>query len=212
MKFSAIFVAISAILIVFASDQAQAQKQKVVCYFTNWSWYRQGNGKFSPENIDANLCTHIVYGFTVLDPNSLTIKVHDSWADIDNHMYKKVTDFRQKGIKVTVAMGGWNDSIGSKYGRLLTDAGARRKFITNVMDFIKKHNFQGLDLDLEVSLFCLKGPFFGIIDLTNSIFFMPYSIPYVGKELVQMQMQHKKLALLNLYRNYHKHSNHVVGF
>lgn len=151
MKFSVIFVVVSAILIVLISDQAQAENYKVVCYYTNWSFYRKDNGKFAPENIDPKLCTHIVYGFVVLDPNSLTIKIHDSWIDIDNHLYQKVTDLRKKGVKVTVAIGGWNDSIGSKYGRLLTDPNARSKFITNALDFLKKYNFQGLDLDMEVS-------------------------------------------------------------
>lgn len=57
---------------------------KVVCYFTNWAWYRQEGGRYVPEDIDADLCTHIIYGFAVLDGSSLTIKTHDSWADIDN--------------------------------------------------------------------------------------------------------------------------------
>lgn len=60
---------------------------KVVCYFTNWAWYRQEGGKFLPEDIDGDLCTHIIYGFAVLDGSSLTIKTHDSWADIDNSKY-----------------------------------------------------------------------------------------------------------------------------
>ena len=57
---------------------------KVVCYFTNWAWYRPGIGKYKPEDIDYKLCTHIVYGFAVLDSNNLIMKTHDSWADIDN--------------------------------------------------------------------------------------------------------------------------------
>merc|ERR1712032_1505069 len=65
---------------------------KVVCYYTNWAWYRQGIGKYKPEDIDWSLCTHINYGFAVLDPNRLEMTAHDSWADIDNDFYKKVTD------------------------------------------------------------------------------------------------------------------------
>lgn len=57
---------------------------KIVCYFTNWAWYRKGIAKYVPEDIDANLCTHIVYGFAVLDYENLIIKAHDSWADFDN--------------------------------------------------------------------------------------------------------------------------------
>ena len=57
---------------------------KVVCYFTNWAWYRPEGGKYQPRDINEDLCTHIVYGFAVLDPITLTIKAHDSWADFDN--------------------------------------------------------------------------------------------------------------------------------
>ena len=56
----------------------------MVCYFTNWAWYRQGVGKYLPETIDERLCTHIVYGFAVLDYENLIVKAHDSWADYDN--------------------------------------------------------------------------------------------------------------------------------
>ena len=65
-------------------DQTVSSEYKVVCYFTNWAWYRPGQGKYKPENIDSDLCTHIVYGFAVLDANTLTIRAHDSWADFDN--------------------------------------------------------------------------------------------------------------------------------
>lgn len=122
---------------------------KVVCYFTNWAWYRQGGGKYLPEDIDGKLCTHIVYGFAVLDRDSLTIKPHDTWADFDNHFYDRVVAYKKKGVKVTVAIGGWNDSAGDKYSRLVRDAAARDRFIKHVTEFIEKYNFDGLDLDWE---------------------------------------------------------------
>lgn len=61
---------------------------KIVCYFTNWAWYRQSGGRFVPEDIDSELCTHIIYGFAVLDGSTLKIKPHDSWADLDNSKFK----------------------------------------------------------------------------------------------------------------------------
>ena len=63
--------------------------------------------------------------------------------------YKKVTDYQKYGIKVTIAIGGWNDSEGDKYSRLVNNPSARKKFIEHVLKFIEKHNFDGLDLDWE---------------------------------------------------------------
>lgn len=143
------------------SQTPPATDYKVVCYFTNWAWYRQGKGKYLPEDIDADLCSHIVYGFAVLDRETLTIKPHDTWADFDNHFYERVTAYKKKGVKVTVAIGGWNDSAGDKYTRLILDPVARARFIRHVIEFIGKHNFDGLDLDYEypvcVQTDCNKG-------------------------------------------------------
>ncbi|EDV54306.2 uncharacterized protein Dere_GG21384 [Drosophila erecta] len=122
---------------------------KIVCYFTNWAWYRQGGGKFLPEDIDADLCTHIIYGFAVLSREKLTIQPHDSWADLDNKFYERIVAYRKKGVKVTVAIGGWNDSAGDKYSRLVTNPEARSRFVRNILKFIEEYNFDGLDLDWE---------------------------------------------------------------
>lgn len=69
---------------------SKEDEYKVVCYFTNWAWYRQGKGKFLPEDIDPDLCSHIIYGFAVLDGDGLVIKTHDSWADIDNSKFNLI--------------------------------------------------------------------------------------------------------------------------
>jgi len=135
---------------------------KVVCYFTNWAWYRRGNGKYTPEDIDPELCTHIVYGFAVLDSNTLLMKAHDSWADYDNQFYARVAFYKKRGLKVTLAIGGWNDSKGPKYSQLVSSAAARARFNEHAVQFLLEHNFDGLDLDWEYpkcwQVDCKKGP------------------------------------------------------
>lgn len=136
--------------------------KKIICYFTNWAWYRPGSGKFVPENIDSNLCTHIIYGFTVLDPQKLTIKLHDTWADIDNNFFSRITAFKAKGKKVLVALGGWNDSIDDKYSRLVNSRSARARFVQHTLKFVEKYEFDGLDFDWEYPVCwqveCHRGP------------------------------------------------------
>ena len=60
-----------------------------------------------------------------------------------------MTAYKKQGVKVTIAIGGWNDSQGDKYSRLVNSSKARKKFIAHVLKFIEKHGFDGLDLDWE---------------------------------------------------------------
>ena len=65
-------------------EEKSEYEYKMVCYFTNWAMYRPGIGKFTPEHINPDLCTHIVYGFATLHPSSHKMKIFDRWADIDS--------------------------------------------------------------------------------------------------------------------------------
>lgn len=55
-----------------------------VCYCTNWSQYRPAHARFTPSNIDATLCTHILYAFLDIDGSSKTI-VYREWNDYGKH-------------------------------------------------------------------------------------------------------------------------------
>lgn len=89
-----------------SSKQTSAGGKKVLCYLTNWSFYRSKDGKFVPENLDPKLCTHIIYSFGSLDPTLLTVKEFDKWVDIDNDLYRRATSL-SKDIPVLLAIGGW---------------------------------------------------------------------------------------------------------
>jgi len=57
---------------------------------------------------------------------------------------------------VLIAIGGWSDSAGDKYSRMVNSASARANFVTTAVQFIQQHNFDGLDLDWEYPV-CWQG-------------------------------------------------------
>ena len=63
--------------------------------------------------------------------------------------YEKVVEYKRYGIKVSLAIGGWNDSAGDKYSKLVNDPAARARFVSHVVLFLEKYGFDGLDLDWE---------------------------------------------------------------
>lgn len=59
---------------------------RIVCYYTNWSVYRPGQAKFSPQNINPYLCTHLVYAFGGFTKEN-TLKPFDKYQDIEKGKY-----------------------------------------------------------------------------------------------------------------------------
>jgi GH18 family chitinase len=140
-------------------DFSRSGQQNVLCYMTNWAFYRKGDGQFVPEHLDASLCSHIIYSFASLEPDTLTIKEFDPWADIDNGLYKRTVS---KNTPVLLALGGWTDSVGNKYSQLAASSSARQKFVRSTVDFLRRHGFAGLHFDWNYPVCwqsdCKKGP------------------------------------------------------
>ena len=63
--------------------------------------------------------------------------------------YKKVTALKNDKKKVLLAIGGWNDSKGDKYSRMVNRSSKRKTFVNHVVKFLLDNNFDGLDVDWE---------------------------------------------------------------
>ena len=126
----------------------------VICYWGTWANYRPKLGKFVADNVDGNLCTHLIYSFAGLDTTNWNIKTLDAWLDLEENYglkgFKKATDLRLKypHLKVMIAIGGWNEGS-KKYSEMAADDTKRGKFVNSTVEFLKKYSFDGLDLDWE---------------------------------------------------------------
>ncbi|KAG8181266.1 hypothetical protein JTE90_018785 [Oedothorax gibbosus] len=122
---------------------------KLVCYYANWSIYRPGYAKFTPENINPFLCTHIIYAFAGMNKN-YEFKPFDSYNDIQLGNYEKFINLKTYNpkLKAMIAIGGWNE--GSKrFSKLVESKSSRDRFVRSALSFLRKHKFDGLDLDWE---------------------------------------------------------------
>ncbi|XP_078403911.1 acidic mammalian chitinase-like [Cetorhinus maximus] len=117
---------------------------KLVCYFANWAQHRPGIGKFMPENIPPCLCTHLIYAFASISSNHKIATREQN----DEALYKSFNDLKKQSpqLKTLLGVGGWN--FGTQ--RFTSMASARKNrtiFINTTIKLLRKHNFDGLNLD-----------------------------------------------------------------
>nr|AUM84818.1 chitinase-like protein 7 [Lutzomyia longipalpis] len=124
---------------------------KIVCYYTNWSQYRTKIGKFLPEDIPADLCTHIIFAFGWLKKGKLSsFESNDETKDGTPGLYQRILNLKKANpkLKVLLAIGGW--SFGTqKFKDMSATRYARQTFIYSAIPFLRQRNFDGLDMDWE---------------------------------------------------------------
>ncbi|XP_013386543.1 chitinase-3-like protein 1 [Lingula anatina] len=158
---------------IYVFSLTQGSGYKRVCYYTNWSQYRTDDSiKFFPANINASLCTHIIYAFANISAGGLK---PDQWNDVlakpNIGMYAKVNNLKVNNpdLKVLLAVGGWEMGT-APFIAVSTTREKRQNFISGTVQFLRQHDFDGLDYDWEFPDADSKSNFTALLKETNEKF------------------------------------------
>ncbi|MEH0981774.1 glycosyl hydrolase family 18 protein [Micromonospora sp. CPCC 205556] len=88
--------------------------------------------------------THINYAF-VLPNNDGSLRPVENPGKLSS----LVSLGHANNVKVSIAIGGWNDGNDSAFEALAANAGSRGNFVTNVVNFVNQYNLDGVDMDWE---------------------------------------------------------------
>ncbi|CAK8691283.1 unnamed protein product [Clavelina lepadiformis] len=123
-----------------------ADEYQRVCYVSNWSQYRPGDGKYTMTDVDPFLCTHIAYSFIEIGTNN-ELKLRE-WND--DQLIPQLLAWKQANpdLLITAAVGGWNFGT-ERFTAVCVDEPTMRHFATTSVTFLRKYGFDGLDMDWE---------------------------------------------------------------
>lgn len=114
----------------------------------------------------------------------MELREFDPWGDIENQLYSRTVNL-DKNVPVILGMGGWTDSSGDKYTRLVSDPRRRQNFISRAVVFLRQYGFSGIHIDWNYPICwqsdCRAGPSSDKNDFTKFIqelrkAFSPYGL------------------------------------
>lgn len=101
--------------------------------------YLHGRKKWTPEQIPGNQLTQLNYAFAKIDQLDIVEPIPNlDRLDALRALYPN--------LKVNISLGGWG-AEGFSYA--VESASNRDVFTTNIVNFVSRHNFDGIDLDWE---------------------------------------------------------------
>jgi len=95
------------------------------------------------ENVRYDLITHINYAFALPTPEGELTGVNDEALSL------LVRRSHENGVKVGLAVGGWNDGDTSAFEALAAVPAKRGKLIHNLNEICDHHNLDGINIDWE---------------------------------------------------------------
>ncbi|MFI7597518.1 glycosyl hydrolase family 18 protein [Actinoplanes sp. NPDC049681] len=98
----------------------------------------------SVTGIQYSKLTHINYAFALPNGNGTLQPIENT-----SKLSQLVSLGHQNNVKVSLAIGGWNDGNDSGFESLASSSGSRTTFVTSVMSVVNQYGLDGIDIDWE---------------------------------------------------------------
>ncbi|MDG4786829.1 glycosyl hydrolase family 18 protein [Micromonospora sp. WMMD1102] len=94
--------------------------------------------------IQYDKLTHVNYAFVLPNANGTLRAVENP-----SKLSALVSRAHSSNVKVSIAIGGWNNGDDSAFEALAGNAASRTTFVNNVVSFVTQYNLDGVDMDWE---------------------------------------------------------------
>jgi chitinase len=104
-----------------------------------------------PEHMDPCLCTHIIYAFSEMKDNKLVPMEKVDHEDGDKGgFFERINNLKKQNpkLRTLLAVGGWDMGMAA-FSAMVKDEKNIKKFVDSSIEYLRKWNFDGLDLDFE---------------------------------------------------------------
>jgi chitinase len=132
--------------------------KRVVAYFTEWGVYGR---KYHVADIPATKVTHINYAFAKVTEQG-TCEPYDTYAAVEkaypgdkpdgpgvrgNFNQLQLLKKKHPHLRTLISVGGW--TLSGPFSAVAADAPLRAKFAKSCVAFVRKYDFDGVDIDWE---------------------------------------------------------------
>ncbi len=123
---------------------------RIISYIRTWE-LRKDNGKnifWTAEDIDGEMLTDLNIAFAIIkNGDDLTIESMN-WDDGFFNLFSEIQKLKEiyPFLRVNLSIGGWG---ADGFSDMAADGDLRSGFVDNVMEWVKKHGFDGIDIDWE---------------------------------------------------------------